>query len=110
MTCGRGEEFLPALITQGTDFTPMRGGGLLGAVDLAVPLPLEAGGEGEQPGRCSAASAQIAAESIPPDRKAPSGASLRRWTATESRRTSRIAGAESTAGAPAGRRSARQKR
>src|ERR1700727_3631440 len=37
------------------------------------------------PGFVSAASAQIAAESTPPDRNAPTGTSLRRWAATEPR-------------------------
>ena len=61
-------------------------------------------------GRCSAASAQIAAESMPPDRNAPSGAWLRRWTATESRIAARIARGVDSLGWRAGRRSARQKR
>ena len=61
-------------------------------------------------GRCSAASAQIAAESMPPDRNAPSGAWLRRWTAIESRIAARIARGVDSLGWRAGRRSARQKR
>ncbi len=47
---------------------------------------------------------------MPPDRKAPSGASLRRCTATESRIAARIASALPWLGAGAGRRSARQYR
>jgi hypothetical protein len=42
------------------------------------------------PGSCSFASAAIAVESRPPDRNAPTGASLVMCAATESRRTAAI--------------------
>ena len=62
------------------------------------------------PGIDSAASAHSVAESTPPDRNAPTGASLRRWTATESRSAARIFSGEADEGDLAGRSSGRQYR
>jgi len=50
------------------------------------------------------------AESTPPDRKAPTGTSLRRCTATESRSAARIFSGEAEEGDLAGRNSGRQYR
>src|SRR6202023_2507024 len=60
------------------------------------------------PGLDSAAIAQIAAESTPPDRKAPTGTSRRRWAATEPRSAASTRSGVSGAGDLAGRSIGRQ--
>ena len=60
------------------------------------------------PGLAWAAIAQMAAESTPPDRNAPSGTSLRRWAVTESRSAARMRSGVSAAGDLAGRSTGRQ--
>ena len=60
------------------------------ATSTSEALPFEAGGEGDQSGLCRMASAAMAVESIPPDRKAPTVTSARMCLATESSRTAVI--------------------
>src|ERR1700758_4295222 len=62
------------------------------------------------PGLVSAAIAQIAAESTPPDRNAPTGTSLRRWAATEARSAASTRSGVSAAGDLADRSIGRQYR
>src|ERR1700756_4847358 len=62
------------------------------------------------PGLDSAGIAQIAAESTPPDRNAPTGTSLRRWAATEPRSAASTRSGVSGAGDLADRSTGRQYR
>jgi len=62
------------------------------------------------PGSACAAMAQIAAESTPPERNAPTGTSLRKCAPTESRSAVRMRSGVSADGDLAGRRTGRQYR
>src|ERR1700742_3431583 len=62
------------------------------------------------PGLVSAAIAQMAAESTPPDKNAPTGTSLRRWAATEPRKAASTRSGVSGSGDRADRSTGRQYR